>query len=189
MGCSESIIEFIFAIFILELFSPLNIYRIIQLWRSCFVLSCSEVQIKHLWHLLWRFCCITGKCQWKEKKWVSVCFRMWYINIMVLYLAHLVLQLNPLRQTDTVQKTLLDKLHGFSYATQHTDFFCEYTKQSLVCHCLVNIFFCTSACWQLHQAAGDWGLRDSHNIQEHPVWLMQHLLSGCKRHMHEHEPL
>lgn len=66
--------------------------------------------------------------------------------------------------------------------------FCKYTQWILVCHCLVNIFFCTSACWQLHQATGDWGLRDSHNIQEHPVWLMQHLLSGWKKHMHKHEP-
>lgn len=57
-----------------------------------------------------------------------------------------------------------------------------------MCHCLVSTSFCTSACWQLHWVAGDWGLRDSHNIQEHPVWLMQHLLSEWRRHMHKHEP-
>lgn len=54
---------------------------------------------------------------------------------------------------------------------------------------LVQYVFCKSACWQLQQAAGDGGLRDSCRTEEHPGWLMQHLLLlGCKKHMHQHAP-
>lgn len=85
-------------------------------------------------------------------------------------------------QNDSVTTTCL--LSRFFYISWH----CFVTQWVLMYHCLVSLFFNSSGCWQLHQAAGDWSLRDSYNIQEHPVWLMQCLLSGWKRHMHKHEP-
>lgn len=49
----------------------------------------------------------------------------------------------------TVVLVVSPTLHGTA------DFFCKQTQRNLVCRRLVNIFFCTSACWQLPQAAGD----------------------------------
>lgn len=50
-----------------------------------------------------------------------------------------------------------------------TLFFCVQIHSGILSHCLVNTFFCTSACWQLHQ--GSRRLR--------PKGILQHLGTSC----------